>query len=93
MRSSFLLASLRAVPLYCPPRMRGCPARVRGGNQGCVNRKLRPSPQWEAVGNDLNSPVILVNVEVNDSGVGGHPGSCFLANSGCCSLEGASSTA
>ena len=29
MRSSFLLASLRAVPLYCPPRMRGCPARVR----------------------------------------------------------------
>ena len=30
MRSLFLLASLRAVPLYCPPRMRGCPARVRG---------------------------------------------------------------
>ena len=30
MRSLFLLASLRAVPLYCPPRMRRCPARVRG---------------------------------------------------------------
>ena len=30
MRSLFLLASLRAVPLYCPPRIRGCPARVRG---------------------------------------------------------------
>ena len=30
MRSLFLLASLRAVPLYCPPRMHGCPVRVRG---------------------------------------------------------------
>ena len=30
MRSLFFLASVRAVPLYCPPRMRGCPARVRG---------------------------------------------------------------
>ena len=29
-RSLFLLASLRAAALYCPPRMRGCPARVRG---------------------------------------------------------------
>ena len=52
------------------------PGSCEGGNQGCVNRELRPSPQWEAVGNDLNSPVVLgvnvVNVEVNDSGVGGH---------------------
>ena len=30
MRSLFLLASLRPVPLYSPPRIRGCPARVRG---------------------------------------------------------------
>ena len=30
MRSLFLLASHRAVPLYCPPRIRGCPARVKG---------------------------------------------------------------
>ena len=48
---------------------------------------MRSSPQWEAVGDDLNSSVILgvnvVNVEVNDSGVGGQPGSC--------SVEGASS--
>ena len=54
---------------------------------------MRPSLQWEAVGDDLNFPVILgvnvVNVEVNDSGVGGHPGSCFPADS----LEGASSAA
>ena len=62
------------------------------GNQGCVNRYLCPSPHWKAVGNDLNSLVILgvnvVNVEVNDSGVGGHPGSCFPAHSCRCSLEG-----
>ena len=44
-----------------------------------------PPRQWKAVGNDLNSPVILgvsvVNAEVNDSGVSGHPG-CFLGT-GC----------
>ena len=44
-----------------------------------------PHSGREAVGDDLNSPVILgvnvVNVEVNDSGVGGHPGFCFPANS------------
>ena len=34
----------------------------------------------------------MINVEVEDSGVSGHPGTRFPANSCCCSLAGASSS-
>ena len=55
MRSLFLLTSLRAVPLYCPPRIRGCPARV-GGETKVVSILLS---SWVSTWSMLRSMILV----------------------------------
>ena len=68
-RSLARLAVTSAAPTVPPANPAGKPGSRQGRNERCVDCESRPSPQWQAFGNDLNAPVVLpdwVDVEVAD---------------------------
>ena len=82
-----------AAPAVPPATLRGSPAAVRG-ETSVVSTASCAQSQWQAVGNDLNAPVVLpdwVDVEVADKHIesdsrtsfAAHPGGSTLDKAGC----------
>ena len=69
----------------------GCEgAVVECSHQGCVDGKLHTAPQWQAIGDDLKTTVMVGsnNIEVAEQDVDGNSCTCFTADSGGRPLDG-----
>ena len=68
----------------------------QGRHEGRVNRNLNTSPEWQAVGDDLDAAVILSrgsDIEVPHQDVGGNTSTSFTANTCCRTFEWSTSRA